>query len=224
VQQATTAIPIVMTGTNDPVGAGLVASLARPGGNTTGISTMVEDVTGKLVEFLRELIPRAKQIAFVLNPANPTNVTLSRSARDFAGSVGIAVTVVELRSPRDDLDAVFATLVRQRSDALIVGGDAMLNALRERVSGLALKHRLPLFTYQPDYTDSGALLSYGPSQRAYYRRAATYVKRLLDGAKPADLPVEQPTRIELSINLRSARALGISISQSMLVRADRVVQ
>lgn len=207
-QQATTTIPIVMTGTNDPVGARLVASLARPGGNTTGLSTMVEDVTGKLIDFIREVAPRTKQLSFVLNPGNPTNLPLFNNARGFAGSSGITVSDVELKSP-DDLDSVFAGMIRRRPDALLVAGDAMLNAMRDRVTALALTHRLPVFTYQPDYTDAGALLSYGPSQRAYYRRAAGYVKKTLDGAKPADLPVEQPTRIELSINVRTAEVLEL---------------
>ena len=222
-QQATRSIPIVMTGLNDPVGVGLVASLARPGGNITGLSSMAEDVNDKLVEILHTAIPRAKSIAVLLNPANPSNRTSLDRTRPVAAALGMTVWPVEFTNP-DDLDALFAGLMRQPPDALMISADSALHDQRERISALALRHRLATIAQLPEYAEAGALMGYGQSRREAYRRTANYVKKILDGAKPADLPVEQPTRLQLIVNLNTAKALGLMIPQSLLLRADEVIQ
>jgi putative ABC transport system substrate-binding protein len=223
-QRATATIPIVMTGLIDPVGLGLISSLARPGGNTTGLSNMAQDVMPKLVEILRSALPTIKVIAILFNPTNPANRELmSKEIPAQAGSIGVTIRPIEFRGAAE-LEATFTALERQRPEALVVVSDAALYDLRERISDLALKHRLPTIAYVPEFTDVGALMSYGPPRRAMYRRSADYVKRILAGAKPADLPVEQPTQIELSINLQTAKTLGIAIPDGLLARADRVIE
>ena len=222
-QRATATIPIVMTGLIDPVGVGLIASLARPGGNTTGLSNMAQDVMPKLVEILRVTFPTIRTIAILFNPTNPANrEMMSKEIPAQASSIGVTLRPIEFRGAKE-LDATFAALGQQPPDALVVMSDAALYDLRERISALALRHRLPTIAYVPEFTDVGALMSYGPPRRAMYRRSADYVKKILAGAKPADLPVEQPTQIELSINLKTAKALGIAIPDGLLARADRVV-
>ena len=223
-QRATATIPIVMTGLIDPVGLGLVSSLARPGGNTTGLSNMAQDVMPKLVEILRSALPTIRVIATLFNPTNPANRELmSKEIPAQASSIGVTIRPVEFRGAAE-LEATFAALERQRPEALVVVSDAALYDLRERISALALRHRLPTIAYVPEFTDVGALMSYGPPRRAMYHRSADYVKRILAGAKPADLPVEQPTQIELSINLQTAKALGVAIPDGLLARADRVIE
>ncbi|HXL48534.1 MAG TPA: ABC transporter substrate-binding protein [Xanthobacteraceae bacterium] len=222
-QRATSTIPIVMTGLIDPVGQGLIASLARPGGNTTGLANLAQDVMPKLVEILRGTFPAIRDIAVLFNPANPANRELSKVMPAQAGSIGVTVRLVEFTTV-SGLDATFATLARQPPEALVVMSDAALYDLREPISALALKHRFPTITYVPEFTDAGALMSYGPPRRAMYHRAAEYVKKILTGAKPADLPVQQPTQVELSINLQTAKALGITIPDTVLARADRVIE
>ena len=222
-QLATKSVPIVIMSFNDPVGAGLIASLARPGGNTTGTANISEDLTPKMMEFLRAAVPRAKQVAVLVNPGNPTHAKQLASARAAADAMGIVLLPVEVNSPQA-LDAAFAALGRQRPAALLILPDFLLMDQRERVSALALKHRLPAISNQPEYADAGAMMAYGAPRRAIYRHSAIYVKKILDGAKPADLPVEQPTRIELWINLRTAKAIGVTIPQSMLVRAEKVIE
>jgi putative tryptophan/tyrosine transport system substrate-binding protein len=222
-QRASSTIPIVMTGLIDPVGQGLITSLARPGGNTTGLANLAQDVMPKLVEILRGAFPAIKVIAVLFNPANPANRELSKAMPAQASSIGVTVRLVEFRGA-GELDATFAPLTQQPPEALVVMSDAALYDLREPISALALKHRLPAIAYVPEFTDAGALMSYGPPRRAMYHRAAGYVKKILTGAKPADLPVEQPTQAELSINLRMAKALGITIPDTVLARADRVIE
>ena len=223
-QRATSTIPIVMTGLIDPVGLGLISSLARPGGNTTGLSNMAQDVMPKLVEILRSALPTIKVIAILFNPTNPANRELmSKEIPAQAGSIGVTIRPVEFKGAAE-LETTFTALERQRPEALVVVSDAALYDLRERISALALRHRLPTIAYVPEFTDVGALMSYGPPRRAMYRRSADYVKRILAGAKPADLPVEQPTQIELSINLQTAKALGVAIPDGLLARADRVIE
>jgi putative tryptophan/tyrosine transport system substrate-binding protein len=222
-QRASATIPIVMTGLIDPVGQGLIASLARPGGNTTGLANLAQDVMPKLVEILRATFPTIRDIAILFNPANPANVELSKAMPSQASSIGVTVRMVEFRSV-GELDATFAALAQQPPEALVVMSDAALYDLREPISALALRYRLATIAYVPEFTDAGALMSYGPPRRAMYRRAADYVKKILTGAKPADLPVQQPTQVELSINLHTARALGITVPDSLLARADRVIE
>jgi len=221
--QASRSIPIVMTGLNDPVGVGLVASLARPGGNITGLSSMAEDVTDKLVEILHAAVPQAKLVAVLFNPANPSNWTLLDRMRTGAPASGMAIRPVEFSS-EDDLDALFVAMVRQGPDALMISADSALHDQRPKISTLALRYRLPTIAQLPEYAEAGALIGYGQSRREAYRRAANYVKKILYGAKPGDLPVEQPTRFQLVLNLKTAKALGITIPQSLLLRADEVIQ
>ena len=224
VQRASATIPIVMTGLIDPVGLGLIASLARPGGNTTGLANMAQDVMPKLVEILRATLPTIKLIAILFNPTNPANRELmSKEIPAQASSIGVTIRPVEFKGA-GELDATFASLAQQAPEALVVMSDAALYDLREPISALALRHRLPTIAYVPEFTDVGALMSYGPPRRAMYRRSADYVKKILAGAKPADLPVEQPTQMELSINLQTAKALGIQIPDGLLARADRVIE
>lgn len=222
-QRATSTIPIVMTGLIDPVGVGLIASLARPGGNITGLSNMAQDVMPKLVEILRTTFPTIRMIAILFNPNNPANrEMMSKEIPAQASSIGVTIRPVEFRGAKE-LDATFAALGQQPPEALVIMSDAALYDLRERISALALRHRLPTIAYVPEFTDVGALMSYGPPRRAMYRRSADYVKKILSGAKPADLPVQQPTQMELSINLRTAKTLGITIPDGLVARADRIV-
>lgn len=222
-QGLTPPIPIVMTGLIDPVGAGLVKSLARPGGHTTGLSRMVQDITTKSLELLHEVIPKALVIAALFNPANPTSRPMLAEAQTYASASGLVLRAVEFKSP-GELDATFASLMEGRPDALLIISDATLIDLRDRIAALALRGRLPLSSCIPEMTDAGALIGYGPPRREFYRRSAIYVKKILSGLKPADLPIEQPTLIEMSINLKTARTLGISIPNLVLARADRVIK
>jgi len=222
-QRATTTIPIIMTGLIDPVGQGLIASLARPGGNTTGLANLAQDVMPKLVEILRVTFPAIKDVAVLFNPANPGNRELYKLMPSQVSPLGVMVRPVEFKSA-GELEETFAALAQNPPESLVVMSDAALYDLREQISLLALKHRFPTIAYVPEFTDAGALMSYGPPRQAMYRRAADYVKRILNGTKPADLPVEQPTLVELSINMRTARSLGITFPDAVLVRADRVIE
>jgi putative ABC transport system substrate-binding protein len=222
-QRATATIPIVMTSLIDPVGQGLIASLARPGGNTTGLANLAQDVMPRLIQLLRAILPSVRVVAILFNPANPANREIVERLMAQAGSIGVTVRPVEFRSA-GALEATFAALAGQPPEALVVMSDAAVYDLRGPISALALRHRLPTIAYVPEFTDAGALMSYGPPRRAMYRHAASYVKKILTGTKPADLPVEQPTQIELSINLQTAKALGITIPDAVLAQADRVIE
>jgi putative ABC transport system substrate-binding protein len=222
-QRATTTVPIVMTTINDPVGVGLVPNLARPGGNTTGIANLTEDVTPKVVEILRAVVPAAKTVALLFNPANPSNRLMLDTIRTQAGSKGLGFVPIEMKF-RAELDAAFEALAPRRADALLVINDASILDQRERIAALAVRHRLPAFSSFPELTAAGAVASYGPSRLKLYRRSAYYVKRIVDGAKPGDLPIEQPTQIELSVNLTTAKSLGLTIPPSLLLRADQVFE
>lgn len=184
---------------------------------------MAQDVMPKLVEILRTTFPTIRMIAILFNPNNPANrEMMSKEIPAQASSIGVTIRPVEFRGAKE-LDAIFAALGQQPPEALVIMSDAALYDLRERISALALRHRLPTIAYVPEFTDVGALMSYGPPRRAMYRRSADYVKKILSGAKPADLPVEQPTQMELSINLRTAKTLGITIPDGLVARADRIV-
>jgi putative tryptophan/tyrosine transport system substrate-binding protein len=220
-QQVAPATPIVMTGLIDPVGVGLIASLARPGNNTTGISNMIQDMSAKGLELIREVAPTAKTIATLFNPNNPGSRLILEDVRSQAAKLGMTIQPIEFKGSAV-LDATLEAAAGR--DALLVVADSALLDLGQRIVGLALRHRLPTFSSIPEFTDAGALIGYGPSRRDSYRRAAAYVKKLLDGAKPADIPVEQPTLIELSINMQTARALGIAIPDALLARADHVIE
>jgi ABC-type uncharacterized transport system substrate-binding protein len=220
-QQVAPATPLVMTGLIDPVGVGLIASLARPGNNTTGISNMIQDMSAKGLELIREVAPTATTIAALFNPNNPGSHLILEDVRSQAAKLGMTIQPIEFKG-----SALLDTTLEAAAgrDALLVVADSTLLDLGERIVGLALRHRLPTFSSIPEFTDAGALVGYGPSRRDSYRRAATYVKKVLEGAKPADIPVEQPTLIELSINMQTARALGIVIPDALLARAERVIE
>jgi putative ABC transport system substrate-binding protein len=220
-QQAAPATPLVMTGLIDPVGVGLIASLARPGNNTTGISNMIQDMSAKGLELIREVAPTAKAIAALFNPNNPGSRLILQDVRSQAAKLAMTIEPIEFKGSAA-LDATLEAAAGR--DALLVVADSTLLDLGEPIASLSRRHRLPTFSSIPEFTDAGVLVGYGPSRRDSYRRAATYVKKLLEGAKPADLPVEQPTLIELSINLQTARALGIAIPDALLARAGRVIE
>ena len=222
-QQATSTVPIVFISTNDPVGSGLVASLARPGGNTTGMSNQAEDLVDKYVELVRDALPKAQRVAMLLNPRNPSNPRFAEQTRKVAATVGLTLRLYEVDTP-EALDPALAAMARNRPDVLLVGSDAMIFDGRARISAFALKHRLPSIGQSPEYAESGVLFGLGTSRPAMYRRAARYVSRILAGTKPADLPVEQPTIFELVVNLKTARALGLAIPYIVTLRADRLIE
>jgi putative ABC transport system substrate-binding protein len=218
---ATQTIPIVMAAVVDPVATGLVSSLAHPGANVTGLSTMAPEVIGKQVEILREIVPRASVIALLWNPDNPGNLPQLRAADLSTRSLGIRLLALETRAP-EDFDKAFGAMAKGRADALIVLADVMLNKHRARLADLAAAHHLPA-AYGQDVSPVG-LLTYSVNTRDLFRRSASYVDRILKGAKPGDLPIEQASRFELAINLKTARALGLTIPQSLLLRADHVIE
>jgi len=213
-----------MAGSSDPVGEGLVTSLARPGGNVTGLSTLSAELPGKRLEIFKETVPQSTCIAVLANPASPTYEPKMNSLTVAAQALGLQLHVVELRSP-DELDAAFAAMTRAGADALFVLEDpALIDGLRWRIVDLAAKSRLPAMYSWRMYVDAGGLMAYGPSLPDMHRRAAVYVDKILKGAKPADLPVEQPTKFEFVINLKAAKALGLAIPPTILFQADEVLQ
>ena len=222
-QQATGTIPIVMAVVIDPVAAGFVASLARPGGNMTGLSSMAPELVGKQLELLKEVVPKASRVALLGNPANAGNAQQVRHAQDAARGLGVRLQLVEARSP-SEIDSAFSAMTTERAGAVIVLADSMLLDHRTRIADLAARRRLPTVSTWVDHLEAGGLMAYGPSVSDRFRRAATYVDKILKGAKPADLPVEQPTKFELMINLRTAKALGLTIPPSILARADQLIQ
>jgi len=222
-KQATGTIPIVMAGSGDPVGRGFVASLARPGGNITGMSLLAVALTGKWLELAKEVVPRSSRVAILANSGNPTHRLFWAEAQASAQPIGLTVYNAEVRGP-GDFERAFASIAQERAGAVVVLADPMLGSHRLRLAELSAKHRLASISPFREAAESGGLISYGPSLRANFRRAATYVDRILRGGKPADLPVEQPTTFELVINLKTARALGLTIPQSVLIRANQVIE
>jgi putative ABC transport system substrate-binding protein len=222
-KEATGTIPIVMASSGDPVTAGIVASLAHPGANVTGLSALATDVQGKLLEVLREMVPHVARVAFLFNMSNPVLQAQWKEAERTARSMGLRSQLLDVRAVRD-LEPAFDAAARQRADAVIVGIDALTQAQRERIVGTLAKRHLPAISREREFVDAGGLMSYGIHYADSYRRAATYVDKVLKGAKPADLPVEQPTKLELVINLRTAKTLGLTIPPSVLVRADQVIE
>jgi putative ABC transport system substrate-binding protein len=221
-KEATNTLPIVMAVVVDPVATGLVASLARPGGNITGLSSMAPELTGKQLEMLKEVVPKASRVAVLSNPANPGTVPQLRAAEVAARTLGVRLQALEVRSP-SEFDNAFAAMTKQRAHALIVLVDTMFNEHRTRVVKLAAASRLPAVYGLSEIAAAGGLISYSASTRDLFRRSATYVDRILKGAKPADLSIEQPTKFELVINLKTAKALDLTIPPSLLVRADQVI-
>jgi len=222
-KQATGTIPIVTAIHGDPVGAGLVASLTRPGGNVTGLSLLAPELSGKRLQLLKEVTPKATQVAAIWNAANPAAARYLTETRSAARSLGVQLQSVEVRHP-SDLDAAFETVTGARASALITLPDGMLLANKTRIIEFAAKSRLPALFPDQEFAEAGGLMAYGPSLASNFRRAAAYVDKILKGAKPADLPIEQPTKFELTINLKTAKALGLTIPQSVLGRADQVIE
>jgi putative ABC transport system substrate-binding protein len=219
----TSAIPIVMGAIGDPVASGIVASLARPGGNITGLTILAPELNGKRLELLKETFPEVSQVAVLRNVANPGTAFSLKETEVVAKSIGVQVKTVEVRSP-DEFDGAFRAVVAARPDALITLSDAMLWNHRTRIADFAVKSRLPAMFPEKEYVDVGGLMSYAPSLPDNFRRAATYVDKILKGAKPADLPVEQPTKFEFVINLKTAKQIGLSIPPKVLVRADKEIR
>jgi putative ABC transport system substrate-binding protein len=223
-QQATRTMPIVMLGVYDPVGAGLVASLAHPGGNITGVSTLGLELAGKRLELLKEAMPQLGRIAVLANPAAPPHTVFLENLTVVSQELGLQLQVLELRSP-NELDKAFTALPQAGAEALFVLPDPqLLDRLDRRIADLTVQHRLPAIYPFKSYVDAGGLMSYGPHVPDIYRRAAYYVDKILKGAKPADLPVEQPTKFEFVINLKAAKALGLTMPPSILLQADEVLQ
>ena len=223
-KRATSTIPIVMANVADPVGGGLVASLARPGGNITGLSTMGQDLSGKRLELIREVVPRLRRIGVLWHQDSPSSVTAFKELKAAAQSLGVDVRSLGVRPPVPEIDKAFGTASNWRADALIALDDSLIFSNRTRIIALAARSRLPAVYGYREFPDAGGLMAYGPSRHDLYRRAATYVDKILKGTKPADLPVEQPTRFELVVNLKTAKALGLTIPPSILIRADQVIQ
>jgi len=222
-KNATKTIPIVIGNAGDPVGTGLVASLARPGGNITGLSVMAPELSGKRLELLKEIIPRLSRVAVILNPANPVNPPQLKETQFASPALGVTVLSFEVREP-DDIDRAFTTIRKERAGALIVFADAVLNTHQTRITELAVKTRLPAVYSERGYVDAGGLMSYGTNFDDLYRHAAIYVDKILKGVKPADLPVEQPMKFELIINLKAAKLIGLTIPPNVLARADRIIK
>ena len=216
-------VAIVMLSINDPVGAGLVASLSKPAGNTTGLANLEEDLTTKLLEFQRIIVPKATTLAALVNPGNPTHSYFLEKLRTQAEAFGMKVLPAELKTP-DALEDVFTELAAQRPDTLQIMSDAGIFDLGERIAALAQMHRIPSFATSPEFVEAGGLLAYGASRRRLFIRSGYYIKRILAGSKPADLPIEQPTRVELSINIRTAKALDLAVPTTLLAQADEVVE
>jgi putative ABC transport system substrate-binding protein len=222
-QQATRTIPIVMSVVIDPVGSGLVASLARPGGNVTGLTIMASDLVGKQLELLKEVVPKVSRVALLWNPANPGSAPQLRQAEAAARALGVRLQPLEARGPQE-IDSAFAAMTRERAGALLILPDAIFGNQRRQIAELAAKRRLPSLLGVGEYAEAGGLMTYSANNLDLERRAATFVDKILKGAKPADLPVEQPAKFELVINLRTAKAIGLTIPQSLLLRADEVIQ
>jgi len=215
---ATTTIPVVMANVNDPVALGFVASLARPGGNITGLSNLSPEIGGKQLELLKEAIPKTSRVAVL------GRITANVKEMEFAArSLGMQLEVLEVSGP-DDIESAFNAAKGKRANALLVPASSALAAHRKRINNLAAQNRLPAVCFAPVWAEDGCLLAYGPNTSEFYRRAATYVDKILKGAKPADLPVEQPKKFEFVINLKTAKQLGLTIPPNVLARADKVIK
>ena len=222
-KRATATIPIVVTLMNDPVGNGLVASLAHPGGNVTGLSSMQEDTVAKEVQLLKTAVPGAERIAVLFDSANPTHAGVLNTVREAAQSLHTGLLSIEARAP-NEIDGAFSVMAREHADALVVLGGPLAMNQKSRIVELAASYKLPAIYYERELVLVGGLMSYGTDLRDVNKRAATYVDKILKGARPADLPVEQPTKFELVVNLKTAQALGLTLPPSILARADEVIE
>jgi putative ABC transport system substrate-binding protein len=222
-KRATTTIPIVMVHTPDPVELGLVASLARPGGNITGMTSLSVDLTIKQLELLKEAVPRALRIAVLWNADNPWHPVAVKGLREGGRSLGVQLQMLEVRGS-DAFESAFRAMIRERAQAVLVLADPMTFAHRRRLADLAARHRLPLMGSLSEYAEAGGLMSYWADGTELFRRAASYVDKILKGARPGDLPIEQPTKYELVVNLKTAKALALTIPPSLLLRATTVLE
>lgn len=222
-KSATSTIPIVFRGGADPVGDGLIVSLARPGGNLTGVSFVADELTAKRLELLSELVPRAGVIALLVNPTNASAERVIRDVQEAARTKGLQLHVLKAGS-ESEIDTAFASLVQLHADALVVGADPFLSSRREQLVALASRSAVPSIYAWREFAASGGLISYGASLTAAYRLVGIYAGKILKGAKPADLPVEQPTKFELVINRKAAKALGLELPPTLVVRADEVIE
>ena len=222
-KRATQTIPVVMANAGEPVESGLVASLAHPGANVTGLSSLTVRIEAKRLALLRELVPTIARIAALYNMSSPANPPQWKEVETAARSLGLQAQLLDARKP-EDLAAAFDLATKQHADGLIVGQEGLLQANRKRIVELAATHRLPAIYRSMEFIEAGGLMAYGPSYPDLYRRAATYVDKIFKGAKPGDLPVEQPTKFELIINLKTAKALGLTIPPALLLRADEVIK
>jgi len=224
VKQATVTIPIVMAVSRDPVGAGFIASLARPGGNITGLANdPTPEILSKNLELLKEAVPGVSRVAFLWNPVPPGAGTYRNVVESAARKLGVTFQSVEVRG-RNEFEGAFAAMIRERADGVVVAGEPVLFGPRSEVVLLAARNGLPAVYPQREFAEAGGLMSYGPNVADQFRRAATYVDKILKGAKPGDLPVEQATKFEFIINLKTAKALGLTIPQSVPIRADEVIR
>jgi ABC-type uncharacterized transport system substrate-binding protein len=222
-QKATATVPIVMGTAGDPVGSGFVQSLARPGGNITGLTDVAGDMGFKLLDTLLTAVPGLTHIAVLFNPGNPSHATFLKSIQEGARTTGVKIVRLEARSDRE-LEGAFSTMVKDNVRGVIALADPLFNTRQHLIAELAAKHRLPCISGVRQYVHAGGLMNYGPDFADNFRRAAAYVDKIFKGAKPGDLPVEQSTRIELAVNLKTAKALGLTIPGSVLVRADEVIK
>jgi len=222
-KQATTTIPIVFAGVADAVGAGLIANLARPGGNITGLTSISAELGGKRLELLKEVAPKASRVAVLYNPADPSNVLVLKELQKSAPALGLTLQPLEVRGP-GGFEGAFVAMTRQRAHALFGAAGILTTEHRKALVDLAAKRRIPAIWGERQFVDAGGLMSYAVDFYDQVRGAASYVDKILKGAKPGDLPVEQPTKYELVINLNTARTLGLTIPQSVLVRADQVIR
>jgi putative ABC transport system substrate-binding protein len=222
-KNATSTIPIVFVSGGDPVGAGLVASLGRPGGNLTGFSNIAAGLRLKRIELLSELVPQARVIAVLVNPTNLPNEPGIQEAQEAARAKGVQLQILKA-STESEIDAAFASLAQLHTGALVIGGEPFFASRREQLVALASRHAVPAIYDWREFVAAGGLISYGTSLPAVFRQAGIYAGKILKGAKPADLPIQQPTTFELVINLKTAKALGLTVPQSLLVRADEVIE
>jgi putative ABC transport system substrate-binding protein len=222
-RQATVTIPIVMAQDSDPVGNGFVASLARPGGNITGLATLASEIGGKRLDLLKEIVPKLSRVAVLGDSTFPGNVEALRETELAAEVLAVQLHYLNVQAYKD-IETAFREASRGRADAVLVMTGPVANSHRKEIADLAVKYRLPAIFHQSEYVEDGGLIAYGVSSNDLYRRAATYVDKILKGAKPAELPVEQPTKFELTINLKAANQIGLTIPPNVLARADKVIK
>jgi putative ABC transport system substrate-binding protein len=222
-KEATKTIPIVMAGDVDPVGQGSVTSLARPGGNVTGLATLTPEISGKRLELLKEIVPKLSRVAVLGTSTGPSTARLLKEVEPVAGAFGVKLQFLDVQSPKD-IETAFRAASKGRAEGVLVLTGPVINAQRKQIADLAAKRRLPAIYPFPEYVEAGGLMSYSANIADLYRRAAVYVDKILKGAKPADLPVEQPVKFEFIINLKAAKQIGLTIPPNVLVRADKVIK